>query len=48
MRRRNDFKPAAIERMGRIGYFENGEAIWVVEPGINIGYRSTTSLTTSS
>ena len=41
----NDFKLPPIERMGRIGYFENerARAIWVVEGGSNIGYRSTAS-----
>jgi hypothetical protein len=37
-----EFKPAAMERMGRIGYFEKGAGtIRVVEGGIDIGYRLT-------
>jgi len=48
-RRTDDFKLPAIERMGRIGYFEEvAGAIRVVEGGINIGYRSTASRTRNS
>jgi hypothetical protein len=40
----DDFKLPAIERMGRIGHFEEvAGAIRVMEGGINIGYRSTAS-----
>jgi hypothetical protein len=45
LRRGDDFKLPAIERMGRIGHLEGGNAIVravrVVEGGINIRYRST-------
>jgi hypothetical protein len=37
--RGNDVKLPPIEGMGRIGYFQR--VIWVVEGGINTGYRST-------
>jgi hypothetical protein len=44
MSRGNDFKLPAIERMGGIGYLEDGVAIVgavrVVEQGINTRYRS--------
>jgi hypothetical protein len=42
---RDDFKLPTIERMGGIGYLDDDRSIaatvWVVEGGINIGYRST-------
>jgi hypothetical protein len=42
---RDDFKVPTIERMGGIGYLDDDRSIaatvWVVEGGINIGYRST-------
>ena len=45
MGRGDDVKLPAIERMGRIGYLEYCQvaaiAVWVVEGGINIRYRST-------
>src|SRR5262249_4437453 len=44
-RRGDDFKLAAIQRMGRIGHFKATANIWVVEGGINIAYRSTPSIT---
>ena len=41
---RDDFKLPTIERMGGIGYLDDDRSIaatvWVVEGGINIGYRS--------
>jgi hypothetical protein len=52
VRRGDDFKLPAIERMGRIGYLDSrvtiAGVVRVVERGINTGYRSTTSPTTSS
>jgi hypothetical protein len=49
VRRGDDFKLPTIEGMGGIGYLKRYEAIAaavrVVERGINIGYRSTASLT---
>jgi len=40
---RDHFKLTAMERMERIGYLDNDlstvGAVWVVEVGINIGYR---------
>jgi len=45
----DDFKLPAIERMGGIGYLEYRQVtvatVWVVEGGINIGYRSTRLIT---
>jgi len=46
--RRDNFKLAAIEGMGRIGHFEAiAAASRVVEGSINIGYRSTAFRTPS-
>jgi hypothetical protein len=44
---RKDVKLPAVERMGRIGHFEAIAGTWVVEGGINIGYRSTAFRTPS-
>jgi hypothetical protein len=44
----DDFKLPTIEGMGRIGHFKAiAGAIWVVDRGINIGYRSTAFRTTN-
>jgi hypothetical protein len=43
----DNFKLPTIERMGGIGYLDQLDAIWVVEGGSNIRYRSTASRTTN-